>query len=48
MCIEKVVSSQFSEESIKEVQGQMKQYNQEKKRAEYFGTKILQEKAKMD
>ena len=48
MYIEKAVLSQFSEEAIKEVQGQMIQYNQEKKRDEQFRINILQEKAKID
>ena len=46
--IEKAVSSQFSEEAIKEVQGQMIQYNKDKKCEEDLKISILQEKAKID
>ena len=48
MYIEKAVLSEFSEEAIKEAQGQMIQYNKEKKRDEDFKINILQEKAKID
>ena len=48
MYIEKAVLSEFSEEAIKDVQGQMIQYNEEKKRDEEFRIHILQEKAKID